>query len=419
MTDLPRIIHVRQKFTPTPPVDVRATFNKEFAKLRHRFLPGQRIAVGVGSRGITNLAAIVAAVLDQIRLTGAEPFIIPAMGSHGGATPQGQRELLDGYGVTEETMGVPIRDSLEVRQVGVTSDGVPVYCSTEALDADGIFLVNRVKPHTDFFGTLGSGLLKMCVIGLGKRTGATAMHLAATQFGYERVIRGMAAILIENTPVIGGLAIIENQFHETARLVAVPRESMASTENQLLDEAKALMPTLPFDEIDLLIIDAIGKNVSGAGMDPNVINRSIHGYNSLPQRDDRPAPFIRRIFVRGLTPQTHGNAIGIGMADATTKRLASEMDTRVTHINALTALTPQSAKLPIVFENDRDAIAAMLASLPLTSARLARVIRIADTLSLADMEISESLWTDAKRSANLDSIGGLREIEFNADGNLA
>ncbi len=419
MSDLPKLIQVRQGFVPTVPVDIIATVAEEFTKLRDRVQPGQRIAVGVGSRGITNLAEIVGCVIEQLRTIGAEPFIIPAMGSHGGATPEGQRDLLEGYGVTEATMGVPIRDSLDVRQVGVTSDGVSVFCSTEALSADGILLVNRVKPHTDFFGTLGSGLLKMCVIGLGKRTGATAMHLAATQFGYERVIRAMAAILIDNAPVIGGLAILENQFHDTARLVVVPREVMATAENQLLDESKLLMPSLPFDEIDLLIIDAIGKNISGAGMDPNVINRSIHGYSSLPQRNDRPAPFIRRIFVRGLTTQTHGNAIGIGMADATTKRLVDEMDARVTNINSLTALTPQSAKLPIAFDNDHDAIVAMLASLPLDDSRSARVVRIADTLSLAEMEISESLWAEASASAELTSIGELREIAFNVDGNLA
>lgn len=423
MTDLPKFIQVRQNFAHTAPVDIRAMVAEEFAKLCERvqpdqLKPGQRIAVGVGSRGITNLAEIIGSVLEQLHAIGAEPFIIPAMGSHGGATPEGQRELLEGYGVTEASMGVPIRDSLEVRQVGTTSDGVSVFCSTEALAADGILLVNRVKPHTDFFGTLGSGLLKMCVIGLGKRTGATAMHLAATKFGYERVIRAMADILIDNAPVIGGIAILENQFHDTARLVAVPREAMSTAENQLLDESKVLMPSLPFDEIDLLIIDAIGKNISGAGMDPNVINRSIHGYNSLPQRDGRPAPFIRRIFVRGLTPQTHGNAIGIGMADATTKRLVEEMDARVTNINSLTALTPQSSKLPIAFENDHDAIAAMLASLPLDDSRSARIVRIADTLSLADMEISESLWAEAMASAELTSIGELREIAFNTDGNI-
>ncbi len=417
--ELPRSIRVRQYFEATNPVDLRKTLDVEFAKLRDKIQPGDRIAVGVGSRGITHLAEIVAAVLDQLRSIGAKPFIIPAMGSHGGATPQGQRDVLARYGITEESMKAPIRDSLEVRQVGVSTDQIPAYCSTEALAADGILLINRIKPHTDFFGTLGSGLIKMCVIGLGKRTGATAMHLAAIQLGYERVIRGLANVVIQNAPVLGGIAIIENQFHDTARILVVPKQEMETAENDLLIEARSLMPMLPFEDIDLLIVDQIGKNISGAGMDPNVINRSIHGYSSLPMRGDRTSPFIRRIFVRGLTTETHGNAIGIGMADATTKRLVLATDHEATNINALTSLTPQSAKIPLTFETDREAIEKMLASLPLSNSCNARIVRILDTLSVAEMEISESLWSENRTNVNLTAIDELRAIEFDADGNLA
>ena len=418
MSPLPRILRVRQNFALTPTLDLRATLGVEFEKLRPRIQPGARIAVGVGSRGITHLAEIVAIVLEQLRAAGAQPFIIPAMGSHGGATPEGQCEVLASYGITEAAMGVPIRASLEVRQFGTTGDGVPVFCSTEALAADGIVLVNRIKPHTDFFGTLGSGLLKMSVIGLGKRTGATAMHLAATQFGYERTIRAMAGVLLQNAPVLGGVAILEDQFHDTARLLVIPREEMETAEDALLAEARALMPLLPFDEIDLLIVDRIGKNISGAGMDPNVINRSIHGYDSLPMRGERTAPFIRRIFVRGLTPETHGNAIGIGMADGTTARFIREMDARVTAINSLTALTPQSAKIPIAFDTDREAIERMLASLPLADPRSAKIARIADTLSLAEMEISEPLWNEVRERSALTPLSAPHEVSFDADGNL-
>ena len=417
--ELPRSIRVRQYFEATPPLDIRNTLDVEFAKLRDKIHPGDRIAVGVGSRGITHLAEIVAEVLDQLRSVGAKPFIIPAMGSHGGATPQGQRDVLARYGITEESMKAPIRDSLEVRQVGVSADQVLAYCSTEALAADGILIINRIKPHTDFFGTLGSGLIKMCVIGLGKRTGATAMHLAAMQFGYERVIRGLAKVVIQNAPVLGGIAIIENQFHDTARILVVPKQEMETAENELLIEARSLMPMLPFDDIDLLIVDQIGKNISGAGMDPNVINRNVHGYSSLPMRGDRTSPFIRRIFVRGLTTETHGNAIGIGMADATTTRLVLATDHETTNINALTSLTPQSAKIPITFETDREAIEKMLASLPLSNTCNAKIIRILDTLSVAEMEISEPLWSENRTNVNLTAIDELRAIEFDTDGNLA
>jgi hypothetical protein len=361
---------------------------------------------------------MVAAVLSRLKAAGAQPFIIPAMGSHGGATPEGQREVLASFGITEATTGVPIAASMEVQQIGATDDGVPVFCSTDALGADAIVLINRIKPHTDFPGGLGSGLLKMSVIGLGKRTGATAMHQAAMHLGYERVIRGMAGVMLRNTRVLGGLAIVENQFHDTARLVVLPREEMEVAEGALLTEARALMPLLPFEEIDLLIIDRIGKNISGAGMDPNVIGRSIHGYSSMLAREARPAPFIRRIFVRDLTAETHGNAIGVGMADFTTARLVRAMDHRTTMINALTAMTPQSAKVPIALETDREAIDLALTSLSLPDRNSARIVRIADTLSLAEIEISEALASSARHRSEFTALEELREMRFGADGNL-
>jgi hypothetical protein len=418
MNTLPRFVRVRQNFPRPPPLDLRATLAAEFGKLRPRIKPGARIAVGIGSRGITHLKQIVAEVLTLLRAAGAEPFIFPAMGSHGGATPEGQREILASYDITEESMRTPIRASLEVRRVGETADGKPVWCSVEALAADGIVLINRVKPHTDFSGDLGSGLLKMAVVGLGKRAGAAAMHLAASELGHERAIRTMAGVLIRETPLLGGFAILENQFHETARIVVLPREEMEKGEDALLVEARRLMPLLPFDEIDLLIVDRIGKNISGTGLDPNVIMRSIDGYSSHLRRADRPAPFIRRIFVRDLTPETHGNAIGIGLADLTTTRLVHAMDTRISFVNALTALTPQSAKLPIYFDTDREAIDRALASLPLPDTATARIVRIADTLSLVEMEISESLWQEVKSRPAITAIGEPHEAPFDAEGNL-
>ncbi len=420
VSPFPRFLRVQQSFPRPPPVAIAATIAEEMAKLRPRLRPGARIAVGVGSRGIANLEAIVRAVLDQLRAAGTRPFIIPAMGSHGGATPEGQRAVLATYGITAEAMGVPIHDSLAVRQVGASVDGVPAFCSVEALGADGIFLINRVKPHTDFFSrTLGSGLVKMCVIGLGKQVGASAMHQAATRIGHERAIHGLAAVLLESAPVLGGLAILENPLHETARLVVLRREEVVAGEPGLLGEARSLMPLLPFDEIDLLIIDRIGKNISGAGMDPNVINRSVLGYSSSLIREGGASPFIRRIFVRGLTQETHGNAIGIGLADVTTTRLVREMDARVTSINALTAMTPQSAKIPICFDSDREAIERTLASLALDDPRSARVARIADTLSLAEMDVSESLWADARNHPALSALTGAQDLRFDGEGNLA
>jgi hypothetical protein len=416
---LPRILRVRQDFARSAPLHIHKTLDLEFARLLPRIEFGANIAIGVGSRGITNLAEIVSSVVERLRDAGAKPFLIPAMGSHGGATPEGQLELLASYGITEQTMHAPIRASLETKQIGESAEGVSVFCSTEALSADGIILINRVKPHTDFFSTtLGSGLIKMSVIGLGKRDGAAAMHRAAMRLGYEPVIRGMARIVLQKAPVLGGLAIIENQFHETARLQYVPANELETAEVALLAESRALMPLLPFEEIDLLIIDRIGKNISGAGMDPNVIGRSIHGYSSMLGRDDRPAPFIRRIYVRGLTPETHGNAIGIGMADVTTTELARETDARITSINCLTALTPQGAKIPIQCDTDREAIDLMLESLAIPDTSAARVVRIADTLTLAEMEVSEPLWKEAGSKAKLSVVSDACEMAFDASGNL-
>jgi len=418
MNALPRFLRIRQKFPAAAPLDIRAKLESEFARLLPHVRAGARIAVGVGSRGITNLPAIVGGVLDQLRVAGASPFIIPAMGSHGGATPEGQTEVLASYGITEEAMGVPIRASLEVQQVGESADGIPVFCSVEALSADGIVLINRIKPHTDFSGALGSGLLKMSVIGLGKRAGATAMHIAASRIGHERAIRGMARVLLRAAPVLGGVAIVENQFHDTARLAVLDRGAMETGEDALLAEARALMPSLPFEEIDLLIVDRIGKNISGAGMDPNVTGRGVQGYSGSLMREGRPAPFIRRIFIRDLTPETHGNAIGVGLADITTTRLVRQMDQRATFINALTAMAPQTAKVPIHFETDREAIDMALGSLAIPDTSAALVVRIADTLSLAEMEVSEGLWSTASANGNLKAASEVREMQFGADGNL-
>jgi hypothetical protein len=418
MSTFPRVLRIRQNFPRPPPLDLRSAVAAEFGKVRPLIARNARIAVAVGSRGITNLPAVVDAVIEQLRAAGAEPFIIPAMGSHGGATPGGQRDVLASYGITEAAMGVPVRGSLEVRQVGRLPEGAPVYCSVEALGADGVFLVNRIKPHTDFQGAIGSGLLKMCVVGLGKQIGAAAMHNAASWIGHERAIRGMAKVLIATAPVLGGLAILENQFHDTARLVAIPRAEMETAEDALLVEARALLPLLPFEEIDLLIVDWLGKNVSGSGMDPNVTHRWVQGYVGGLIREGRPAPFIRRVFVRDLTPESHGNAIGIGLADVTTTRLIQKTDTRVTNINALTSTTPQTAKLPMAFDTDREAIERTLATVGLEDVRTAKIVRIESTLSVTELDVSEALWREVSGRPGLSALGEPREMEFGADGNL-
>lgn len=414
------MIRIRQNFPVLPPLDVRAVLARELGAVRSAVKPGARIAVAVGSRGIANLDTIVATTIAWLKAAGAQPFILPAMGSHGGATPDGQRGVLATYGITETAMGAPVRASLEVRQIGVSAEGVPVFCSVEAMAADGVVVINRVKPHTDFASdTLGSGLLKMCVVGLGKRVGAATMHGAAMRIGYEPAIRGIARVIEREAPILCGVAILENQFHQTAKLAVVPHGGFEPGEAQLFSEARRLMPLLPFEEIDLLIVDRLGKNISGAGMDPNVIGRSVHGYTSELGRMGRRAPFIRRIFLRDLTPETHGNAIGLGMADVTTTRLVRAMDQRTTYINALTSLTPQSAKIPIHFDRDREALERTLESLALADGATARVVRIANTLELETLDVAEAMLGEVRQRDDLSVIGEACDLAFDTDGNLA
>ena len=413
-----RMALIRQKFPETAPIDIPATLDRELARLKSRIKPGANIAVGVGSRGISNLEAIVRVVIAFLKDSKAIPFIVPAMGSHGGATPEGQLELLAEYGITEARLGVAIRADVGAERIGATSEGVDVFFSNEAIRADGVIVVNRIKPHTDFHSdTLGSGLLKMLVIGLGKRPGAANFHVSANRLGYEHVIRTSARITLEKAPILGGVGIIENERHDTARLAVLLPEEIERRETELYAEAKRLMPRLPFDDIDLLIIDRIGKNISGSGMDPNVTGRRIHGYSSL--LGDRSAnPVIRRIFVRDLTPETHGNAVGIGLADFTTTRLVRATNQSITALNALTALSLQSVKIPIHFETDREAITRALESLALRDVREARVMRIRDTLSLESVSVSAAFVALAAKRQDLQLLAEPQGMDFDPAGNL-
>jgi hypothetical protein len=416
----PRMIGLRQKFPVTPPVAIRAVLQREFESqgILARLKPGARIAVAAGSRGISNLQTVIAEVVSILKAAGVQPFVIPAMGSHGGATPEGQTELLKEYGVTEEKVQAPIRASLDVERIGVTAEGIEVYCSTEALRADGVVVVNRVKPHTDFSGLIGSGILKMLVIGLGKRVGAANFHAAATRLGYEPAIRSVAREVLRSAPILCGVAIVENQIHDTARIAVLKPEEIERREEELFQEAKRLMPKLPFDDIDLLIVDRLGKNISGAGMDPNITGRGKQGPAFSAGDKGPPSLVIRRIFVRDLTPETRGNAIGIGFADFTTARAVQGMDKQVTYINSLTSLTTNGAKIPIHFETDREVLTQALASLGIPDVRQAKVVRIADTLSIENVEVSEAYAGLIPQNKLLETIRAAEEIRFDAADNL-
>jgi hypothetical protein len=416
----PRMMAMGQSFPPSPKLDFPALLNEQFTQqgLLDQIRPGMKLAVGVGSRGITNLKEIVKATLTVLTKAGARPFIVPAMGSHAGATSQGQIELLASYGVTTESMGVPIEASMEVKKIGAAFDGVDVVFSVPAFEADGIVVLNRVKPHTDFRGTLGSGIQKMLVIGFGKQVGANNAHRQAVHRGYEIVLREFARVILGAAPVFCGIALVEDQRHQTAALEVLRPENIVRDENRLFKLAESLLARLPFDDIDLLIVDRMGKDISGSGMDTNVIGRDIDGYISALHTKGTVTPRVSRIFVRDLTPASNGNGQGIGMADFTTSRLVKSLNLQYTYMNALTSLGLLPAKIPIHFDNDRDAIQAALSSLAANEPEKLRIVRIADTLNLERFQVSESCAGATNGHKGVAVTGPATEMQFDEAANL-
>lgn len=417
---LPRMFELRQNYPSSSRLEFNSLLREQFTKagILSKITPGMRIAVGVGSRGITNLAEITKPVLALLKEAGAEPFIIPAMGSHGGGTPEGQQAVLAEYGITPAAMGVPFEAGMEVREIGKTPDGLPVVFSEAALQSDGIVVINRVKPHTDFYGALGSGLQKMLTIGFGKHVGAANAHSAASRFGHETVIRETAKVILDSVPVLCGVAILEDQHHQTADICVVKASDIVRQEDQLLERARSLMPGLPFDEIDLLIVDQIGKEISGTGMDTNVIGRGVFGYISSLQPANSIRPHISRIFVRSLTTATNGNGIGIGLADFTTTRAVKSLNLQYVYTNALTSLGLPTAKIPMYFETDREVLEKAIHSLGPLSLEKLRMVRITDTLSLDRILVSEPFAEEAQSRPDLTIAGSPQKIEFDSIGNL-
>jgi hypothetical protein len=417
---LPKMIEVRQNFPASTPLDLPVVIEQQLkaAGIVEKLSPGMRIAVGVGSRGIANLQQIVRATLATLVRAGARPFIVPAMGSHGGATPEGQARVLAEYGITPEALGVQFETSMAVRKIGEGPGGLDVVFSDAALQADGIIAINRVKPHTDFHGTLGSGIQKMLTIGFGKHAGAANAHGAAMRIGHEKVIREFAGVILNSAPILCGVALVEDQHHQTAEVNVIRPENIVSEENRLLEKSRALMPSLPMDEIDLLIVDKIGKELSGTGMDTNVIGRGILGYSATLKSDDARSPRIFRIFVRDLSSHTNGNGIGIGLADFTTTRLVRGLDLRSTYINALTSLGLPTVNIPIHFDTDRETLQQALASLASSNSERLRVMRISDTLNLERLLVSESCTETLRQQAAITIGRGAKPMQFDEAGNL-
>ena len=412
---LPTMHRIRQKVDPPVVADVAMAVSAEIRKLNlaGRVKPGARVAVTGGSRGVANIATILKATCESLKALGAKPFIVPAMGSHGGATAEGQLKVLARYGVTPESMEVPILSSMETVEIGRMSWGFPVLVDKNASEADHIVLVNRIKPHTNFRAHVESGLMKMLVIGLGKHQGAIMAHRAAVDVGLPKAIPEVARFSLSKLPVLFGLGMLENVRHQTARVEAMLPEALEETEARLLTEAWTLLGRIPFEFLHLLIVDELGKEISGTGMDPNVIGRMYFSPNEEPK-----SPRYIRILVRDLTEQTAGNAVGMGLADFSTRRLANKINFQYTYTNALTGLSPMRSKMPIIFETDRDAIEGALKTIGLTEPPDAKVARIKNTLDLEYLSVSDALLPEVKGRTDLEIVSGPHPFEFTAGGDL-
>jgi hypothetical protein len=411
-----RLLNIHQKFPDRRVADISSTVQKELASARfgENLKPGARIAIGVGSRGIANVAAIVGAVVAYWKSRGFSPFLFPAMGSHGAATAEGQADVLAHYGITESAMGCPVISSLEVEPLGSTPDGIEAFMDKNAFNSDGVFLIGRVKWHTDFAGKIESGLFKMMAIGLGKFAGAQRYHTFAYHLGLEHVIRSVGRQVLKSGKILGGMAILEDANHNTAQLTAVPVNEMEQKEEELLALVKTWMGRIPVNEVDILIIDEIGKTYSGAGMDTKVVNRSVNGeYNPWDT-----APRIHRIFLRGLSDKSYGNGVGLGMADVINDRLLKVIDWTPTQINSLTASTPAAIRTPAHFPTDKMCLEKFWPTVGKFTQSDVTIAWIANSMELANLRLSENLRSEIAANPTLEVEGDPEPLDFDESGNL-
>jgi hypothetical protein len=412
-----RLLCVRQHFPDRRIADIPAAVHQQLstAGLAARLAPGSRVAIGVGSRGIANIATIVRAAVDWWKAQGMDPFIFPAMGSHGAATAEGQADVLAHYGIHEATMGCPVLSSLEVVSLGKTAEGLEAFMDRNAFSSAGVMLVGRVKWHTDFAGKIESGLFKMMAIGLGKFAGAQNYHTHAYKLGLEFVIRSVGRQVLNSGKILGGLAILEDANHNTGQLTAVRVEEMESKEEELLATVKTWMGRIPVPHLDILVLGEIGKNISGAGMDTKVVNRGVHGqYNPWP---DTPA--IERIYVRDISSLSYGNGVGLGMADVVSDRLLDKLDWVPTRINSLTASTPAAIRTPIHFPTDRECFEKIWPTVGKFRPEDVEIGYIRNTMELTNLLLTENLLPGITKNPSLEILGDPIPFEFDAAGNLA
>ncbi len=419
MTNYPKLIQIKQKFTPLIVDNIIEKVKSEIANLEldKRIMPGDSIAVTAGSRGIANISTITKTVIDELIKLRGIPYIIPAMGSHGGSTAEGQLKVLAGYGITEESMGAPIKPTMETEKIGESKEGIPVYVDKNAIAADHVVVINRIKPHTRFSGAIESGLIKMLLVGLGKDIGAKTYHRAIINHTFDQIIESVFPIILSKLSVPFGLAIIENAYGEVANIKAITGSDLIKEEPKLKKESYKLMPKLPFRGIDLLIIDEMGKDISGTGIDTNIIGRKQESTQTQDQTLSQDIK-ISRIFVRDLTSKSHGNACGIGFADFTTRKLVDKINYKETYINCIIALRPEGAKIPITFDCDKDAIDAAISMCGLDSCKNIKIVWIKNTLELEKVIISEGFLDDLQERNDIEQISSAKEFVFDSSGNL-
>jgi len=415
--ELPKMVKVKQKFKGPVVKDIREEMRKQFndQKLAERLKPDAKIAVAVGSRGIHGIDKITKEVIDILKDNNFDPFIIPAMGSHGGATAEGQKKLLEEYGITEETMGVSIQSSLEVVEIGSVkvpsfSQEFPVYVDKIGYNSDGIVVINRVKPHTLFRNDVESGLMKMLTIGLGKHQGATRAHLGGFDI-FDEIIPTVGEKILEKAPIYFGVAVVENAFEETAEIKIVPREDFVQVERELLVKARELMGRIMIPELDVLVLKEIGKEFSGDGMDPNVVGRYLNP-------NIEPDIKIQKIVILDLSEKTKGNATGIGSADVITKKLFEKIDLKKTYINVHTSTALHSGRIPMIIDTDEEALQVAMTSCVRISSGIYKMVYIPNSLYLEDLWVSEALAEELKDSPDFEIIGEPEAIEFDAQGNI-
>ena len=415
MDNLPKIFKIQQKIEAPRLESIEKRVNELLDQfdLQKKIKRGEHIALTAGSRGIKDKPKVLETIIDRLKDLGASPYVVPCMGSHGGATAEGQVEALESLGISEQSVGAPILSSIEVERIGKTKFGTPVLIGKNICKADKIIVVNRIKLHTDFKGEFESGLIKMMVIGMGKPEGAMMVHRLTIKHGFPAVLTEVGSVILKKLPIFFGMGIIENPYDETAFIELLRPGEMFEKEKALLRKAKKLMPRLPFDQIDILIVDELGKNVSGAGMDTNVIGRS-HFIGS--QRPTNPK--VTRIFVRDLTEVSHGNACGIGMADYTTRRLVEKIDYPSTNINCITGMTPENGRVPIFFERDREALSTAHNNSGVFDPKDLRILWIKNTLELEYVYASQPFLEEARSNPKLEILGKPFDLPFDGNGNL-